>query len=160
VSNPTFCCSSRDGRLKSYRYSRHVEHCSIIDAPSTHKTTTTTPGFSGARYYPFLVDPPQSCPDQASSAVGQQRNNARTSTTWIARSSQDPGSFTVPSPTSLRHPRDGWHSQMHVATATSTAPTAPSPLRHRLRVLGTPRPPLDSIKERAEGSLDKGQRDR
>jgi hypothetical protein len=87
--------------------------------------------------------------------VGQQRRNARTSTTGIARSSQDPGSFTVPSPTSPRHPRDGRHSHMHVARATSTAHTVPSPLRHRLRVLGTPRPPLDPIKERAEGSPDK-----
>jgi hypothetical protein len=106
--------------------------------PSTHKMTTTTLGFSGGRYYPFLVEPPQSCPDQASSVIGQQRNNARTSTTGIARSPQDPGSFTVPSPTSPRHPRDGWHSQMHVAIATSTVPIAPSPLRHHLRVFGTP----------------------
>jgi hypothetical protein len=106
--------------------------------PSTHKTTTTAPEFSGARYYPFLVDPPQSRPDQASSAVGQRRNNARTSTTGDHTLVTGPWSFTIPSPTSPRHSRDGRHSHMHVATATSTAPTASSPLRHSLRVLGTP----------------------
>jgi hypothetical protein len=73
----------------------------------------------------------------------------------IARSPQDPGSFTVPSP---RHPRDDRHSQMHVATATSTAPTAPSPPRHRLRVFRTSRSPLDSIKEKADGSPNKGNK--
>jgi hypothetical protein len=51
-------------------------------------------------------------------------------------------------------PRDGRHSHMHVATATSTAPTVPSPIRHCLRVLGTPRPPLDPIKKRTVGSLE------
>jgi hypothetical protein len=33
----------------------------------------------------------------------------------------------------------------------------PSPLRHHLRVLGTPRPLLDPIKEKAEGSPEQGQ---
>jgi hypothetical protein len=68
--------------------------------------------------------PPQSRPDQASSAVSQIEE-------------QRPY---------------GRHSQMHVATTTSTTPTAPSPLRHRLRVFRTPRPLLDSIKEKANGS--------
>jgi hypothetical protein len=35
----------------------HVEHCSLIDAPSTHKTIYATPGFPGARPYPFLNNP-------------------------------------------------------------------------------------------------------
>jgi hypothetical protein len=70
----------------------------------------------------------------------------------IARSPQDPGPFTVPSSTSPRHSGDGRPLPGHVTTATSTVPAESSPLRHYLRVLGIPRPSLDSIKERAEGS--------
>jgi hypothetical protein len=75
----------------------------------------------------------------------------------IARSTQDPGPFTVPSSTSPRHPRDGRPLPGHATTATTTAPIEPSPLRHRLRVLGTPQPSLNPIKERVEGSPREGE---
>jgi hypothetical protein len=117
-------------------------------------------GFSGIRPYPFLVNPLSCVPTRPRAPSINRGTTPVRRPQGIARSSQDPGSFTVPSPTSPRHPRDGWHSQMHVATATSTAPTAPSPLRHHLRVLGTPQPPLDPIKERAEGSPNRGQQER
>jgi hypothetical protein len=118
-----------------------------------HKTTTTAPGFSGAQHYPFLIDPlsyvltrPRPPP------VNQGMTSARRPQ-GIARSSQDLGSFTVPSPTSPQHPRDGWPLPGHVVTTTSTVLAEPSPLRHHLRVLGIPRPPIDPIKGKAEGSL-------
>jgi hypothetical protein len=104
--------------------------------------------------------PPQLRPDPASTAAGQQRNDACTSATGITRSTQDPGPFTVPSSTSPRHPGDGRPLPGHAATATSTAPIEPSSLRHRLRVLGTPEPSLDPIKERAEGSLSTREENR
>jgi hypothetical protein len=84
------------GGEKGCHYSCHVEHCSTIDAPSTHKTTTTAPGFSGARYYPFLIDPPQSRFDLASTAAGQQRNDARTSTTGDCTLATGPRAFHHP----------------------------------------------------------------
>jgi hypothetical protein len=119
--------------------------------PSTHKTMTAAPGFPRARPYPFLVDslsnvsiwprPP---------SVNKGMTPAR-QLQGISRSTQGPGSFTVPS-SSPRHPGDGRPFLEHAATATSTAPIKLSPLRHRLRVLGAPKPSLDTIKERAEGS--------
>jgi hypothetical protein len=93
---------------------------------------------------------PQLCPDPASTAIDQQRNDARTSATGIARSTQGPGSFTVPLTTPPRHPGDGRPFPEHAATATSTAPIEPSPLRHHLRVLGAPESSLDPIKGRGD----------
>jgi hypothetical protein len=58
----------------------------------------------------------------------------------------------TPGSTSPRHPGDGWPLMRHVAIATSTVPAEPSPPRHRLRVFCTPRPPLEPIKEEADGS--------
>jgi hypothetical protein len=138
---------------KGCHYSCHVKHCSTIDAPSTHKTTTTTPGFSGARYYPFLVDPLSHVPTRPRVPSVNRGTMPVRQPQGITCSPQDPGPFTVPSSMSARYPRYGRPLPGHVATA----PTKPSPLRHRLRVLWTPRPSLDSIKERAEGSSDRGQ---
>jgi hypothetical protein len=140
------------GGEKSCHYSRHVKHCSTVNTPSTHKKTTTAPRFPGAQPYPFLVDllnyvltwprlPP----------VNKGMTPARR-LQGIARSTQGLGSFTVPSSISPRHPEDDRPSPEHAATAASTTPIEPSPLRHRLRVLGAPEPSLDPIKGRAEGS--------
>jgi hypothetical protein len=110
------------------------------------------PGFSRVWPYPFLVDPlgfvstrPRAPPVNKGTMPARRLQE-------IARLPQDPGLFTVPSSTSPRHPRDGRPSLGHVATATSTAPIVPSPLRHHPRVFCTPQPPLESIKGEAEGS--------
>jgi hypothetical protein len=152
VSNPTFYYPPGMGGEKSCHYSCHVKHCSTINTPSTHKKTTTTPGFSGARPYPFLIDPlsyvltrPRPPPVYKGMTPARRLQG-------IARSTQDLGSFIVPSSTSPRHPGDSRPLPEHAATATSTAPIEPSPLRHRLKVLGALEPSLDHIKGRAEGS--------
>jgi hypothetical protein len=96
--------------------------------------------------------PPRLCPDPASTAVGQQRNDACTLATGGHMLDTGPRTFHRHVSTSPRHPGDGRPLPGHVATAASAASAEPSLLRHRLRVSGTPRPPLDPIKERAEGS--------
>jgi hypothetical protein len=127
-----FIAYPRVGGENGCHYSCHVEHCSTIDVPLNHKMTTTAPGFSGARYYSFLVDPPQSRPDQASSAIGQQRNDARTSTTGDRTLATGPMAFhrpvinvsTVPQgwPTITRAHR---YSNLHSAHRTFTSKALP-----------------------------------
>jgi hypothetical protein len=117
-------------------------------------------GFLGLGLIRFSSTPLSHVPTKPRALSVNRRTTSVRRLQGIARPPQDPGPFTVPSSTLPRHPGDGQPLPGHVATTTSTAPTTASPLRHRLRVLGTPRPSLDSIKERAEGSLDKGQEDR
>jgi hypothetical protein len=120
---------------------------SIVPSSTPPRGTTrrpSYPGISGARPYPFPVDPPQIRLDPASTnrrSTKEQRLHVR--------SPQDLGSFTVPPLTSPWYPGDGRPFLEHVATATSTAPVEPSPLRHRPRVSSTPLPSLDPIKGKA-----------
>jgi hypothetical protein len=152
VSNPTFYCPSRDGRSKAATI--HTTSGTIL--PSTPPRGTIgrplRSGFSRVRPYPFLVNPLRYGPTGPRAPLVNKGTTPARRQQGIACPPQDPGSFAVPSPTSPRHPRDGRHSQRHVATTTSTEPTAPSPPRHHPRVFWTPRPPLESIKEEAESS--------
>jgi hypothetical protein len=111
--------------------------------------TTTAPGFSGIRPYPFLVDPLCYVPTRPRPPPVNKGPTPVRRPQGVARSSQEPGPFTI---ASSPYPGDGRPLPGHVATATSTAPAGPSPLRHRLRVLGIAEPSLDSIKEKADGS--------
>jgi hypothetical protein len=110
------------------------------------------PGFSGVRPYPFLVDPLRYAPTEPRALPVNKGTTLARQLQGIARLPQHPGCFTVPSSTSPRHHGDGHPLPGHVATTTSTVPTAPSPPRHHPRVSCTPRPPLESIKEETESS--------
>jgi hypothetical protein len=114
---------------------------------------TTVPGFSGTQYYPFLVDPLSHVPTRPRAPPVNKGTTSTCRPQGIAHSPQDLGSFTVPSPW---HPRDGRHLQMHVATATFTAPPRLHLQGTALGFFRTPRPPLDPIKGKAEGSPGKG----
>jgi hypothetical protein len=144
-----FTAHPRVGGEKDCHYSCHVGHCSTPDAPSRHNTTTV---MSQVFWAPALFiprRPPQLRPDPASTTAGQQRNNARTSTTGDRTSATAPRVFHRPITDITATPREWPPLLGHVAIATSTVPTALSPLRHRLR---TPRPPLDPIKGKTEDS--------
>jgi hypothetical protein len=87
-----------------------------LDTPSTYVATTTVPRFSGARPYPFLVDPLNSTPDPASTAAGQTEGRYPYDDTGDRTTHTGPGQFTIPSSTSLRYARDGRPLPRHVAT--------------------------------------------
>jgi hypothetical protein len=128
--------------------------------PSTRKTTTTTPGFSRARPYPFLVNPLSNVPTWPRPPPVNKRMTPICRSQGIARSPQDSRPFTVPSSNVTMTPR-GWLAITRACCySASTTSTEPSPLRHRLRVLAIPRPPLDSIKKRGQRVLQTGERRR
>jgi hypothetical protein len=144
-----FTAHPRVGGEKGCHYSCHARHCSTPDAPSRHNTTTVV---SQAFWGPALSiprRPPQLRPDPALTTADQQRNNACTSTIGDRTSATAPRVFHRPITDITATPREWPPLPGHVATATSTVPTAPSPPRHRLR---TPRPLLDPIKGKAEDS--------
>jgi hypothetical protein len=120
--------------------------------------STTAPRFSGIQPYPFLVDPLSCVPTRPRPPPVNKGPTPVRRPQGIARLSQDPGPFTVPSSMSSPYPGDGRPLPGHVVTATSTVPPGPSPPRHRPRVLGTAEPSPGSIKEEAEGSQEEDGR--
>jgi hypothetical protein len=85
VSNSTFYYQSRDGRLKA----------ATIPAMTT-LSDRHVPGFLGLGLIRFSSTPLQLRPDPASTAAGQQRNNACTSTTGDRTSATAPWIFHRP----------------------------------------------------------------
>jgi hypothetical protein len=102
--------------------------------------------------------PPQLRPDPASTAVGQQRNDAHTSTTGNRTSSTAPRMSHRPIINITTMPQDGLHAPGHVATAAPTVHVPPSSLRNPLRFCCKPRPSYYIYKRGGQGALQKDTR--